>query len=96
VWIEFEGGEPSYPIWSGCYWRDGELPGDAAPGKKLIVTAKGHKILLDDDEGSVTIEDSNGNGVFMNDAGIKLSRGSQALELTTSKLSVNDGALEVV
>ena len=31
VWIEFEGGDVSYPIWSGCFWRAGELPADAAP-----------------------------------------------------------------
>ena len=23
VWIEFEGGDVSYPIWVGCYWHDG-------------------------------------------------------------------------
>ena len=28
VWIEFEGGDVSYPIWVGCYWRDGEVPAD--------------------------------------------------------------------
>jgi uncharacterized protein involved in type VI secretion and phage assembly len=21
VWIEFEGGDPDYPIWSGCFWE---------------------------------------------------------------------------
>ncbi|MEM1177005.1 MAG: phage baseplate assembly protein V [Acidobacteriota bacterium] len=26
VWIEFEGGNPSYPIWSGCFWEEGEFP----------------------------------------------------------------------
>ena len=26
VWIEFEGGDVSYPIWAGCYWQDGEAP----------------------------------------------------------------------
>src|SRR5262249_42073563 len=30
VWIEFEGGDVSYPIWVGGYWRDGEQPSDAA------------------------------------------------------------------
>jgi cytoskeletal protein CcmA (bactofilin family) len=28
VWIEFEGGNPTYPIWSGCYW---ENPLDVPP-----------------------------------------------------------------
>ena len=23
VWIEFEGGDVSYPIWAGCYWQQG-------------------------------------------------------------------------
>jgi hypothetical protein len=23
VWIEFEGGDPDYPIWSGCFWGIG-------------------------------------------------------------------------
>jgi peptidoglycan hydrolase-like protein with peptidoglycan-binding domain len=28
VWIEFEGGNPDYPIWSGCYWGS---PDDVPP-----------------------------------------------------------------
>jgi uncharacterized protein involved in type VI secretion and phage assembly len=24
VWIEFEAGDPGYPIWSGCFWERGE------------------------------------------------------------------------
>src|ERR1700690_509378 len=45
-WIEFEGGDVSYPIWTGCCWRDGEAPSDAAPAVKVIVTKSGHKIVL--------------------------------------------------
>ena len=26
VWVEFEGGDANYPIWSGCFWGQGELP----------------------------------------------------------------------
>jgi hypothetical protein len=26
VWIEFEGGDPSHPIWSGGFWELGEFP----------------------------------------------------------------------
>src|SRR4051812_43305263 len=26
VWVEFEGGDPDYPIWSGCFWGTGEVP----------------------------------------------------------------------
>lgn len=26
VWIEFEGGDVNYPIWTGCFWGEGEVP----------------------------------------------------------------------
>ena len=26
VWIEFEGGNPNFPIWTGCFWGEGEVP----------------------------------------------------------------------
>jgi uncharacterized protein involved in type VI secretion and phage assembly len=95
VWIEFEGGETSRPIWSGCYWREGELPSDAGPKKKLIMTKAGHQILFDDDAGSVTIKDSNDNTITLDSSGIVLKRGSGKVEVAESKVTVNDGALEV-
>ncbi len=40
IWVEFEGGDPSYPIWSGCYWEDPlEVPvTPAVPFIKGMVT----------------------------------------------------------
>ena len=64
VWIEFEGGDVSYPIWVGCYWRDGEKPADATPTVKAIVTA-GHKLLFDDDAKTITLTDANDNTVTL-------------------------------
>ncbi|MGV3721432.1 MAG: phage baseplate assembly protein V [Actinomycetota bacterium] len=26
VWVEFEGGDPEWPIWTGCFWDDGQFP----------------------------------------------------------------------
>lgn len=26
VWVEFEGGDPNYPVWTGCFWEIGEVP----------------------------------------------------------------------
>ena len=64
VWIEFEGGDVSYPIWSGCFWRAGELPADAAPTTRGLVTAAPHKLLFDDAADEVTLDDaSNGTVV---------------------------------
>jgi uncharacterized protein involved in type VI secretion and phage assembly len=96
VWIEFEGGDVSYPIWTGCYWRSGEQPSDATPKVKAIVTVSPLKILLDDDAQSITISDSNQNTVTLDSSGITLTRGSNSVAVTDSEVNVNDGALEVM
>jgi len=96
VWIEFEAGDVSYPIWVGCYWRDGELPPDAKPAVKALVTKAGHKLLLDDDAGTITITDANENSITLGAAGITLERGGSKVEMTDAQVSVNDGALEVI
>lgn len=95
VWIEFEGGDVSYPIWSGCYWRTDELPSDATPKVKAIVTANGNKILLDDDGQTITITDQSENTVTMSSDGITVKRGSNKVEVTDSQVSVNDDAFTV-
>jgi len=95
VWIEFEGGDVSYPIWVGCYWREGEIPSDAKPDVKAIVTKQGSKVLLDDSGQTITITDGSSNKVTLGSDGITLERGSSTVQVSDSSVSVNDGALEV-
>jgi hypothetical protein len=96
VWIEFEGGDPSYPIWVGGYWREGEFPADAANHVKVIVTAAPHTLEFDDDQGSITLSDPNGNTVTLDSSGITLANGQAiSVVVSSSSVSVNDGALEV-
>jgi uncharacterized protein involved in type VI secretion and phage assembly len=95
VWIEFEGGDASLPIWSGCYWHDGEAPSDATATVMALVTSAGQKLLFDVDQGSITIEDQNGNTITLDDSGVTLSRGGQNVAIDDGSVSVNDGALEV-
>jgi uncharacterized protein involved in type VI secretion and phage assembly len=95
VWIEFEGGDVSYPVWVGCYWREGEVPPDVGTSVKVIVTKSPIELKFDDDQGSLTITDSNGNTVTLDSSGITASRGGETLVISDSSVSVNDGALEV-
>ncbi len=96
VWIEFEGGDVSYPIWTGCYWRSDEIPSDATPTVKTIVTKAGSKVLLDDDGSTITISDDSQNTVTLGSDGISLSRGASSVAVSDSEVNVNDGALEVM
>jgi hypothetical protein len=93
VWIEFEGGDVSYPIWVGCYWRAGEKPSQAAPAVKVIIT-KQYQMLFDDDMPSATLADSD-NSVTLDGSGVKLARGPNSVSIGDDKVSVNDDALEV-
>lgn len=95
VWLEFERGDLSYPIWVGCYWRSGEVPPEATPQVKAVVTHSGHKLLFDDEKGTITASDAHGNKVTLAAGGITLERGGKTIVLSDAGLDVNDGALEV-
>jgi len=36
VWVEFEGGDENFPIWTGCFWGPAEVP-SAHPGGQIKV-----------------------------------------------------------
>src|SRR5712692_7043214 len=65
VWIEFEAGDVSRPIWSGAWWATGEVPMDekGVPVKfntKILRTDFGLILALDDLGQTITISDAVG------------------------------------
>jgi uncharacterized protein involved in type VI secretion and phage assembly len=95
VWIEFEGGDVSYPIWTGCFWRDGELPAEATPTVRGIVTAAPHQLLFDDDADEVSLGDSNGGAVVLDSSGVTASRGQKTVAVSDSGVALNNDAFKV-
>lgn len=95
VWIEFEGGDVHYPIWTGCFWFEDQIPEDAGEQVRVIATAGGLKIVFDDDAGELRIEDANGASIVFGSSGVTTKRDSSSVAVTPSSVSVNDGALEV-
>lgn len=70
VWVEFEGGDLSHPVWVGCFWAkpggepEAPVPNDAEgeaadaqqpPTRKILKTLKGHTIQLEDADGEETV-----------------------------------------
>ena len=98
VWIEFEHGDPDYPIWSGCFWADNEVPVSPASADKKVLKTGAGTITLDDTQGStsITIETTNSLKLKMDQQGIEISNGSQKIMISSSSVSVDDGALEVM
>ncbi len=65
VWIEFEAGEPSRPIWTGTWWAAGEVPMDqtGAPAQtttKILRSDFGLIVSLDDVKQTITLSDALG------------------------------------
>jgi uncharacterized protein involved in type VI secretion and phage assembly len=96
VWIEFEGGDVSYPIWTGCFWHDGEQPSQATASVRVIVTRSGHTIQLDDDGVTITISDANNNTVTLGPDGVTLQHGGNSVAVGDAEVNINDGALEIM
>jgi uncharacterized protein involved in type VI secretion and phage assembly len=98
IWLEFEHGDPDYPIWTGCFWATGETPGlPAMPEKKVIKTDAG-TITMDDTPGAggITIETAVGMKIEITTQGMEITNGQNAtIKLTGPQVSVNGGALEV-
>lgn len=95
VWIEFEGGDVSYPIWAGCFWRAGELPAEAGPTTRGVVTKAPHQLLFDDDAGEVTLGDSNGGSVKLDNNGVTATRDNGSMVVGSSQISLNNDAFTV-
>ncbi len=95
VWIEFEAGDPSYAIWTGCFWADSELP-DASDAAIKIWKTISHKLRLDDNADDILIENSSGAKHIISSNGVISEKGSTKTEVSDSSFNVNNGALEVI
>lgn len=95
VWIEFEGGQLSYPIWTGTWWGREEAPKgvdgeDPVADIKVIKTRSGNLIELNDSSGgeSITIQDKNGNKVIMDSAGIEVNADSRDVTINGTSITI--------
>lgn len=96
VWIEFEGGDPSRPIWTGGWWGSDDLADDLGKAKaRSWVTTEGHRITLDDEGKSVLIKHAKGAQVEIKEGSMTLECKSGKVVLDSSGVNVNSGALTV-
>ena len=98
VWIEFEGGDPSRPIWAGCWWPVDKAASISSPSMKTFETAAGNRITLDDTSGneSISLQDKNGATVTLNQQGIELKKGGMSVQVSESQVAINGTSLTVM
>ena len=103
VWIEFEQGDPDYPIWSGGFWGSAaEVPalalaGNPASPSLVLQSGLQNGITISDvpgPTGGILIKCATGAMILVNDVGITISNGKGAtVVLAGPTVTVNNGAL---
>jgi hypothetical protein len=103
VWVEFEAGDPDYPIWSGCFWGQGEVPVQPALPFVKVFKTDSLTLKLDDTPGAggFTLEVQPPAAavpisIICNASGVEISTGAAKIAMTAASVSINDGALEVI
>jgi len=96
VWIEFEAGDPSRPVWTGCWWGVGQVPASnagaaATPSLKIIRTEQGLMVSMDDDGRVIDVSDEDGSNLLK----IEVQRGRILLKAAT-KVVVEAPQIELV
>ncbi|ODU74070.1 MAG: baseplate assembly protein [Rhodanobacter sp. 68-29] len=105
VWIEFEQGDPDYPVWTGGYWGSAaEVPvlalaGNPASPSVVLQTGLQNLISISDvpgPTGGILLKSASGAMVMINDTGITISNGKGAtIVLAGPTVTINNGALAV-
>jgi len=106
VWVEFEQGDPDYPVWVGGFWGStAELPvmsravPPAISGITLQTTLKNGIVISDvpGPTGGILIQTTTGAMISVSDTGIVISNGKGAIiNMTGPTVDINVGALTVI
>lgn len=106
VWIEFEQGDPDYPVWVGCFYGSAaEVPALArtvppAVSGITLQTMLQNGIVVSDlpgPTGGIMLKSATGATLIVNDTGIYIQNGKGAsIVLVGPNVTVNNGALVVI
>jgi Type VI secretion system/phage-baseplate injector OB domain len=100
VWVEFEGGDSTLPIWTGVQYGPGEFAPEAAkspPTVRAVKTASGHLLVFDDTGGSEAIVITDGahqHVVRLDNDGITIAHGSDShkIAIGSSEITIAHGS----
>jgi hypothetical protein len=103
VWVEFERGDPDYPIWSGGFWDIGDAPAPMGPQQFLTKVWAGSTFSIEvlDVPGlaTLTIKLTTATGeakIEAGPAGMTLTHGASSVKLAIDGVSINGTNLKVL
>ena len=105
VWVEFEQGDPDYPIWVGCFpGSAADVPALALAGNPVspsivLQTSLQNTLMISDVAGAaggILLKTTTGALISINDVGITISNGKGAIiTMTGPTIDCNAGALTI-
>ncbi len=106
VWVEFEQGDPDYPIWVGCFpGSTADVPALALTGNPLspsivLQTSLQNTLMISDlpgPTGGILLKTTTGALISINDVGITISNGKGAvIAMNGPAVNINAGALTII
>lgn len=106
VWIEYEQGDPDYPIWAGCFFGTAAEPPALAmatpPGlQAVVIQTIGQNTLMISDTpgptGGILLKSQTGAMISISDTGIIITNAQGAsIVMAGPSVTINEGALEVI
>jgi len=106
VWVEFEQGDPDFPIWVGCFWGSNsevpQLAQNVPPAVNGITfqTTQQNGIVISDVPGSaggILLQTPSGAKISVSDVGITITNGQGAtINMNGPTVDINSGALTIV
>jgi hypothetical protein len=98
VWIEFEGGDPNKPIWTGCFWGKGEVPAKPAVPTTKIFKTELMSLAMNDLTTELKLElvaPSGRYSVVLNATGITLSSNAVTVSIAQQAIDLKNAAASV-
>ncbi len=106
VWIEFEQGNPDYPIWVGGFWGSAaEVPALALAGNPVspsivLQTGLQNSLVISDlpgPTGGIMLKSTTGATLIVNDTGIYIQNGKGAsIVMVGPSVTINNGAMTII
>jgi uncharacterized protein involved in type VI secretion and phage assembly len=106
VWIEFEQGDPDFPIWVGGFWGlVAEVPTLALAGNPVspsivLQTGLQNSLTISDlpgPTGGIMLKSTTGASIIVNDTGIYIQNGKGAsLTMVGPSVTINNGAMTII
>ncbi len=89
VWVEFEAGDPSHPIWTGCFWAKDELPEVSGPDERVWKTGEITVRLIEGDPPELSLELDGGAVIRLAGDEVETDAGGSVIRVEGSQISID-------